>query len=52
VLASVSSVNIACGAHAGDADTMRRTIDAAAARASPSVHTPATRIATASDAAS
>ena len=32
VLASVSSVNIACGAHAGDADSMRRTIDAAAAR--------------------
>jgi 5-oxoprolinase (ATP-hydrolysing) subunit A len=31
VLASVSSVNIACGAHAGDADTMRRTIDAALA---------------------
>ena len=33
LLASVSSVNIACGAHAGDADTMRRTIDAAGERA-------------------
>ena len=33
VLAFVSSVNIACGAHAGDAETMRRTIDGAAARA-------------------
>ena len=32
MLAFVSSVNIACGAHAGDPDTMRRTIDAAAAR--------------------
>jgi 5-oxoprolinase (ATP-hydrolysing) subunit A len=30
ILAAVSSVNIACGAHAGDVDTMRRTIDAAA----------------------
>ncbi|GAA0704384.1 5-oxoprolinase subunit PxpA [Dokdonella soli] len=30
VLAHVSSVNIACGFHAGDPDTMRRTVDLAA----------------------
>ena len=32
LLALVSSANIACGFHAGDADTMKRTISAAAER--------------------
>lgn len=32
LLSIVTSANIACGAHAGDPDTMRRTVDAALAR--------------------
>jgi 5-oxoprolinase (ATP-hydrolysing) subunit A len=32
VLAVVTSANVACGVHAGDADTMRRTVDAARER--------------------
>jgi len=40
VLAYVSSANIACGYHAGDPRTMRRTVSAALARAWRSARIP------------
>ena len=35
-----TSVNVACGFHAGDADIMRHTVELAKARASASARTP------------
>ena len=44
VIAHVSSVNVACGYHAGDPLVMEKTVAAARRQASPSAHTRASPI--------